>query len=258
MSKNPPIVPSFASLTTEVFAALSTKCPISNVAEQGGRPIENTGSSMAIQNAPLYQEPLHGCGKGPNLSLDPISIIRCNTNNKLYIGNITPAIKASDLMDIFSAFGTFKSPILYYEYYAFVEYIESEAAQRAIKAINGRHVVILEDESAHVAFQTCTDPKQTVIKLVVEAADPLKTPGPFRSRGHRSKFDGCYSCGKPGHMAFMCTNIIRKKRKPTSIHRIYSAYRYSGSRSSRASEVVPIFEDGNDFSVSRPLLRYDD
>ena len=62
-----------------------------------------------------------------------------NNHPRIYVGRLNGSVKRKELLDMFAKFGEIVD-ILMKEDFAFVEYIKPEAAQQAIKELNGKMV----------------------------------------------------------------------------------------------------------------------
>lgn len=62
-----------------------------------------------------------------------------NTHPRIYVGRLNGTVKRKELVEMFVKYGDIVD-ILMKEDFAFVEYIKPEAAQQAIKELNGRHI----------------------------------------------------------------------------------------------------------------------
>lgn len=62
-----------------------------------------------------------------------------NNHPRIYVGRLNGSVKRKELLDMFAKYGEIVD-ILMKEDFAFVEYIKPEAAQQAIKELNGKCV----------------------------------------------------------------------------------------------------------------------
>jgi RNA recognition motif-containing protein len=190
----------------------------------------------------------------------------------LFVGNLSKSASESKLLSIFRSYGKCRIEIKLNKQnerkgpYAFIEYEESESAQRAIKdlnqtnlkGINGQSLArieysykrrvndkledneILLEEGDDIDFSDDSDEKRKKKKIHVENIEDeikrknicfiCKLPGHIAKDCVLTK-ESCYECGEKGHIAKECNKMVRDAKHLTenrvrAINSQQSSYKY--------------------------------